>query len=119
MNPEKPDFSWKRGSPKPKKVKRVVKKLDMGGKLKNLISTLQENLENVGSGEVERSKSVVSKDRIRSEQRNLSLIKAKEEQLHREKSELEKRKASSLKEEAERSKKKRDKLIQDRKRRLA
>ena len=55
------DFQWKRSSPKVKKVKRIVKKLDMGGKLKNLISTLQQNLEMESPDTMERSKSVVSK----------------------------------------------------------
>ena len=69
---------------------------------------------------MERSKSVVSKqDRARTEQRNLSVIKAKEEQIHREKSELERRKASTLKLELEKSKKMREKLLEDRKKRLA
>ena len=39
--------------------------------------------------------------------------------MHRERSEIERRKASSIKEELEKSKKKRDKLVEDRKKRLA
>ena len=112
------NYTWKQKEVPRKKV-TTVKQMDAGGgKLKNLISNLQAALEKK-SEKTKRSKSSFTKlDRQRYEAKHLQTMKQREEELARDRLELERRKASALKAEIERDRKRREQLLAKRRKRI-